>query len=351
MRDEPDWVYYEICEICGEWFDPFIAGNKSICLNCQERKEEMKDLVTVDKNMSVSGLSPQDVLKQVAQIQELMKIAMKKDEHYGVIPGTQKPTLLKAGAEKLGFMFRLSPQFEIERVENLSEGHKEYIVKCKLVHIPTGKVWGEGVGSCSTMESKYRWRKRKVDTGEPIPSDYKQNKSNYKAQGYVAGKDENGKWRWYKQEKVENEDIADVYNTVLKMAKKRAHVDAMLTATAASDIFTQDVEEIMENMKMYDEDVEDAEVVEEPPKKEKPKESAEVKDRKMEIITKIRDAIMEHTGNNFAEAHKELERFTQFVGDDGQVIPGVKSTELMKGWTFKRIQVTWGKIKKEYGIE
>jgi len=93
------------------------------------------------------------------------------------------------------------------------------------------------------------------------------------------------------------------------------------------------------------------EKIEEPPKKEKPKESAEVKDRKMEIITKIRDAIMEHTGNNFAESQKELERFTQFVGDDGQVIPGVKSTELMKGWTFKRVQVTWGKIKKEYGIE
>jgi hypothetical protein len=43
--------------------------------------------------------------------------------------------------------------------------------------------------------------------------------------------------------KVENPDIADTYNTVLKMAKKRAHVDAILTATAASDIFTQDIDE------------------------------------------------------------------------------------------------------------
>ena len=43
--------------------------------------------------------------------------------------------------------------------------------------------------------------------------------------------------------RIENEDIADVYNTVLKMAKKRALVDATLTATAASDIFTQDVED------------------------------------------------------------------------------------------------------------
>ena len=46
-----------------------------------------------------------------------------------------------------------------------------------------------------------------------------------------------------KGEKQENPDIADVYNTVLKMAKKRAMVDAVLTITAASDIFTQDLEE------------------------------------------------------------------------------------------------------------
>jgi hypothetical protein len=33
-------------------------------------------------------------------------------------------------------------------------------------------------------------------------------------------------------------------NTVLKMAKKRAQIDAVLTATAASAIFTQDLEDI-----------------------------------------------------------------------------------------------------------
>jgi hypothetical protein len=43
--------------------------------------------------------------------------------------------------------------------------------------------------------------------------------------------------------KVANDQLADTYNTVLKMAKKRSHVDAVLTATAAGDIFTQDVED------------------------------------------------------------------------------------------------------------
>ena len=45
-------------------------------------------------------------------------------------------------------------------------------------------------------------------------------------------------------EKMDNPDLADVWNTVLKMAKKRAYVDGMLSATGASDIFTQDIEEM-----------------------------------------------------------------------------------------------------------
>ena len=49
-------------------------------------------------------------------------------------------------------------------------------------------------------------------------------------------------------EKVEHDNPADHYNTVLKMAKKRALVDAVLTATAASDIFTQDLEDITANI-------------------------------------------------------------------------------------------------------
>lgn len=58
--------------------------------------------------------------------------------------------------------------------------------------------------------------------------------------------------------RVEHDNPADYYNTVLKMAKKRAHVDAVLTATAASDIFTQDIEDMPE--------VINAEVVHEPSK-------------------------------------------------------------------------------------
>jgi hypothetical protein len=151
-----------------------------------------------------SGASLNEVVRRAQLIDETYRKIMKKDVHYGVIPGTTgKPSLLLPGAQKLCSVFNLGcPDPKIERIE-LPDGHREYIVKVDIVHYPTGKLIGSGVGSCSTMEKKYRYRK-----GE------------------------------------ENPDIADVWNTCLKMGKKRALVDAVLTATGASDIFTQDVEDM-----------------------------------------------------------------------------------------------------------
>ena len=61
-------------------------------------------------------LSLSDVTGQVQLIQRVMRDVMKDGEHYGVIPGTNKPSLLKPGAEKLCTIFGLSKQFEfVER--------------------------------------------------------------------------------------------------------------------------------------------------------------------------------------------------------------------------------------------
>lgn len=158
-----------------------------------------------------------EVRAQVNQIQYLMQNVLKQGEHFGVIPGTgknAKPTLFQSGAEKIAYMFHLVPTYQV-RKELLDGGHREYEVQCVLKSRETGQEVGGGMGLCSTMESKYRYR-------------------------YV--------WRNNQKERVENPDIADVYNTVMKMAKKRAFVDAVKSTTAASDIFTQDVEDLPEWM-------------------------------------------------------------------------------------------------------
>jgi len=205
-------------------------------------------------NFEESAMNVESVTRQVAIIQNVMKSVMKQDEHYGTIPGTNKPSLLKPGAEKLNLVFRLRPEYQITKTE-LYSGHREYEVVCTLYHIPTGQSVGQGVGSATTMEGKYRFRGgEKKDTGKPVPKDYWNLKKTDPARakeliggdGFGTAKFD-GEWRICELgEKIEHDNPADYYNTVLKMAKKRAHVDAILTATAASDIFTQDTEDMTE---------------------------------------------------------------------------------------------------------
>ena len=184
-----------------------------------------------------------ELKSQVSIIQEAMKSVMKNDEHYGVIPGTSgKPSLLKPGAEKLSLLFRLAPSYKVTK-SDLGNGHREYEVVCTLSHITTGNIMGEGVGSCNTMEGKYRYRTE--NTGDEVPAVYwdTRDRSVIGGNAYSAKKSAG---KWYIFHRVDHDNPADYYNTVLKMAKKRAHVDAILTATAASDIFTQDVEDMTE---------------------------------------------------------------------------------------------------------
>lgn len=198
-----------------------------------------------EKGLVASSHSVQTIKDQMDQVHNLMKTVMKEDEHFGIIPGTKKRSLYKQGAEKLSMMFRLAPKYEITTTD-LGEGHREITVSCVIIHIPTQVIVAEGVGSCSTMESKFRYRNVSgfEVTEESIPEDAKENKAAYRKKGFGMQRVD-GQWRWVKYksgDKQENPDIADVYNTVLKMAKKRAHIDGILTATAASDIFTQDYE-------------------------------------------------------------------------------------------------------------
>lgn len=203
-------------------------------------------------NIEDYAMAPETIQKQVNIIQKVMHQVMREGDHFGTIPGCgPKPTLLKPGAEKLCVTFRLAPSYDIKKTE-LKDGHREYEVLCTLTHMSSGIIVGQGVGSCSTMEGKYRFRTGEVKpTGKPVPKAYWENRDIKLIGGPGhAVKKIDGKWEIVEQgERVEHDNPADYYNTALKMAKKRAHVDAALTATAASDIFTQDIEDMPEVIK------------------------------------------------------------------------------------------------------
>jgi len=200
----------------------------------------MNDLAVIDAQPIITT---DQVAEQVQSIQDLMKRVMQQDQHYGCIPGCgDKPTLLQPGAQKIALAFGFAPEYTVER-NDLPNAHREYEVTCRLLHRKSGNFVGEGVGVCSTMEGKYRFRSE--NTGRPVPQEYWHSRDNNLLGGpsYSPKKVDN---KWVICHRVEHDNPADYYNTVKKMAKKRAYVDAVITATAAGDIFTQDLEDMPE---------------------------------------------------------------------------------------------------------
>lgn len=197
------------------------------------------------------AMRPQEILKQVHLIQQIMTAVMKEDEHYGTIPGTKKPTLYQPGADKLNLTFRLEPRPEIinsiEREDFIS-----YTVKCSLYHIPTSKLIATGIGSCNSRETKYRYRNEEKLTGRPVPKAYwdaKKSGDNREARRLLGGdklkaSKVDGQWVIVETTRIEYDNPWDFQNTIMKMAVKRAKVAATINATAASDIFAQDLEDL-----------------------------------------------------------------------------------------------------------
>lgn len=178
-------------------------------------------------------LTAAQVKSQVQLIQQVMESVMKGPSkenpngvHYGVIPGTDKPTLLKAGAEVLMSTFRIAVDPQIEDLSGPDE--IRYRVRCIGTHQTSGIVMGAGIGECSSNEEKYKWKR--------CYNDKEFNATLEDRRRIKYGKE-------YDTKQIRTEP-ADVANTILKMAKKRALVDFTLTALAASDIFAQDLEDM-----------------------------------------------------------------------------------------------------------
>lgn len=167
---------------------------------------------------SPSALPPfgvNEIRKRTHAVQEVMRGVMKEGTHYGTIPGTPKPSLWKAGAEVLCMTFRLAPMLESRVTVDDAEGEWSYsshrrdgtpvmgtcigffeVEATCTVHGPSGEPLSRCSSRCNNREAKYR-----------------------------------------------SLSLFDVRNTVQKMAEKRAFVSAVLMATGASDIFTQDIED------------------------------------------------------------------------------------------------------------
>lgn len=192
--------------------------------------------------------------ERVRQIQrELLEEGIDKD--YGKIPGTPKPTLLKPGAEKLCLFYGLVPSYvpTVNLGDGKTQPHFRVAILCRLHKGDTaGPVVAEGVGAANSWERKHRYRKGArvcpacnkagillTKKGQWWhPKDARPDggcNANFKKDDPAVTEQKVGD--------VENPDPFDLENGLTKVAKKRAFIDATLTATATSDLFAQDVED------------------------------------------------------------------------------------------------------------
>ena len=192
--------------------------------------------------------------ERLMQFQQFVKEYLVEGEDFGTIPSTPKPTLYKPGADKLCELYGLADEYEVtQRTEAFDKGLFDYEVKCILVRKPEMTLVSSGLGSCNSYETKYRWR----DSKRQCPACGKD--------AMIKGKEEyGGGWLCFAKKggcgakfgdndtaitgqvvgRTQNEDVADIKNTILKMALKRAKISAVLSATRSSGVFTQDLEDI-----------------------------------------------------------------------------------------------------------
>ncbi len=194
----------------------------------------MNEIATIENGNL--PLKKEDVLAQKTLVRQVMESVMKDNTHYGVIPGCKQPSLYKAGSEVILSTFRIAVN---PIVEDLSTRDCfRYRVTCQGV-LPSGEIVGAGIGECSTDEEKYKWR------GSVCPAEFDGTPEDRRRIKYSKPS------TWNKEGTTAQvrTNPADLANTVLKMAKKRAQIDLTLTCTACSDVFVQDLEDLSEELR------------------------------------------------------------------------------------------------------
>jgi hypothetical protein len=194
------------------------------------------DLAVIDRG---AGTSIAVMQERGALIRQVMANVLEEGKDYGKIPGTDKPTLFKPGAEKLCLTFALGAV--TPTVDDLSTSDAVRYRVSVPIEAADGRVLAVGIGEASTDEEKYRWKKPVCD------QEFEETPEHCRRLKWFRG----GTQGAYQAKQIRTSP-ADLANTVLKMAHKRAFVAGTLLATGASSVFNQDLEdftkELQENL-------------------------------------------------------------------------------------------------------
>ncbi len=173
-----------------------------------------------------------DTMESLRAIRTYVQNEFVKDLDFGHYPrhGHQADPAPPGSTEGFHVLPRL-PEPHGQAHVDLGGGHLEVIVTTHLKSQGSGQIVGEGSGSCSSMESKYRFT---GGANRKCPSCGKEAifKSKRPGEGYYCWAKKDGCGAQFREGapeienqvagKVDNENIHDVRNTILKMGIKRA---------------------------------------------------------------------------------------------------------------------------------
>ena len=177
--------------------------------------------VTTGELVTVGGpMSPAEAADRAAWVREVTAAALTKDVDYGQIPGTgTKPALLKPGAEMLLLAAGLG--FEMEQVPNDPAAPVGVTYRCSVHRGTSDHVVAQCDGFAGYDETRF----------------------------YTSAEERTATERAYAEHDrrpIRTDRCTEYrapWNTLVKMAQKRALVGAALNATAASGLFVADVDD------------------------------------------------------------------------------------------------------------
>lgn len=210
-------------------------------------------------------MTPGEAKVRLRELIAFVDEVMIEGEDYGLVDwggarDKDRYILYQPGAQKLleiyGYYSEPTIDKEVEDFGVVSASgwerlpHYYYRVRTRAISKRTGNAVGAAYGSASSRESNYLWRqaeRRCPQCGKPNIRKSKQADEWY---CWVKTGGCGGKWATGSAEieqqtvgRVLNEDVADLANTVLKMAVKRSMVAAAIAVTRSAMLFTQDLVE------------------------------------------------------------------------------------------------------------
>jgi hypothetical protein len=180
--------------------------------------------------LEVSPESIQETTRSIALLQNMVKEVLVRGIDYGHIPGTPQDSLWEPGASQIiGSFHCYCGQRRIIKLEDTNEK----IVVCVEVPIISRSLQIEvasGIGAASTLETKYKYR------WVSKPKDWGYDEEAVKTFKTKQGKEEGRDVTLYR---IPNPEHSELLNTIVKMASKRAEVDAAESLPGVSSVLRQ----------------------------------------------------------------------------------------------------------------